>query len=931
MIRTPNLLLLALAMAPLLGHGPARSATSPIEEEFEVKRRGPFEFAAKPVVKRDGDQFTIQFKPKAFCDVTVAVEDKNGRILRHLATGVLGKNAPAPFEKNRMEQALVWDGKDDQGEYVDDLRNVAIRVSLGLKPQFERHFLWNPSRRVANDGHAPTLNAPPPMVAQPEGVYVFDGNMFDHLRLFDHAGNYVRTVYPFPRDKINQLKGVETHKFPQTGKTLPLKGGNYQSTLLTSGTNRKGPYLQQLFGLAALGMAVQKGRVALVCRSLNRLATDGTTGGLPLEGPSTSIDGLLPRSAAFSPDAKTVYVTGFNTAGWRPNWRLIWAQGVAKIDFETGKKMETFAGALTRDRKAGGTEPGKFRSPVSVDTDAQGRVYVADRFNNRIQIFDPSGKHLKDIVVPNGDHSLPSEVCVNKRNGDVFVFSWYLGCHAFRKHGFHKRIEILFHFGPFDNPTLKAKYALPVANQSRRGRYGGDELQGREFRATIDPWANDTGLPNVWLIGPTRYARGADRTPPHRIFRMNAEKGKLELIKEFHNPGIWDGYGKAPLAVRPTTGELYVQNGSRPLVIRPETGKVRTVRMPMAPQSGGLYFDAQGHAYLRTSRQVARFAVSPDDSWREVPFDYGEAKGGRIASVTINTPSIHPQPAFSVSIHGHVVVGYIVGKIQYGGRADAKERAAREKRWANAKKWVPQMYRGRGGNSIVRVWNKNGKVLYDDAVPGIGYLHSVFMDRDHDIYMASEATRHGYFNRMSCSVAKWERGGKILSTHSPLPLPPRLRPDRPFDTNRGYGHAGSSWWEGAKWFYGGIGFGGKNNSTCHCPNFSSAHDYFARMFAPETGHYSVAVLDSAGNLILRIGRYGNVDQGVPLVQDGPALPNRAEIGGDEVSFFQPLYLATHTDHRVFVSDPGNQRIVSVKLGYHADERVPLNDAAGEGR
>jgi hypothetical protein len=914
----------AVILAILVLMPAGRAASASLADEFKIKRTGPFEFAEKPTATHQDDKVMIRFKTKTFCDATIAIENTEGRILRHLASGVLGKNAPPPFQKNSLQQVVVWDGKDDAGEYIDDLDSVRLRVSLGLKPQFERHFLWSPSRRVANDGHAPTLNAPPPLVAQPEGMYVFDGNMYDHLRLFDHEGKYLRTVYPFPADKLDQLKGVATKSFPQTGKALPLKGGNYQSTLLTSGTNRSGPYLRQLFGLAALGMAVQKGRVALVCNKLNRLATDGTTGGLPLDGPSTRIDGLLPRSAAFSPDGKTVYVTGFNSAGWNPNWRLIWAQGVGKIDFENGKKMETFAGALTRDRKAGGTQPGRFRSPVSVDTDAQGRVYVADRFNNRIQIFDPSGKHLKDLVVPNGDHSLPSEVCVNKRNGDIFIFSWYQGCHAFRQHGFYDRAEILFHFGPFDAPKLKGKYALPVANQSRRGRYGGDELQGREFRATIDPWANDEGLPNVWIIGPARIGRGSDRTPPHRVFRMNAKRGELELIKGFENPGIWDGFGKAPLAVRPTTGELYVQNGSHPLVIDPRTGKVRSVRIPMEPQSGGLYFDREGHAYLRTSRQVARFAVQ-NDQWREVPFDYGEAKGGRIAAVSIATPSIHPQPAFSVSIDGHIVVGYIVDKIQYGGKATAKERAAREQRWASAKKWLPQMYRGRGGNSLVRVWDKRGKVVYADAVPGVGYLHSVFMDRGHDIYMASEATRHGYFNPMSCSIVKWKRGGKILSTHATLPLTPATRPTRPFDTQRGYGHAGSSWWEGAEWFFGGIGFGGKNNSTCHCPNFSSAHDYFARTFAPETGHYSVAVLDPAGNLILRIGRYGNVDQGVPLIEDGPALPNRAKIGGDEVSFFQPLFLATHTDHRVFVSDPGNQRIVSVKLGYHATELLPLRE------
>jgi DNA-binding beta-propeller fold protein YncE len=41
-----------------------------------------------------------------------------------------------------------------------------------------------------------------------------------------------------------------------------------------------------------------------------------------------------------------------------------------------------------------GTEPGKFNVPHSIAIGDDGRIYVADRSNNRIQIFDTSGKFL---------------------------------------------------------------------------------------------------------------------------------------------------------------------------------------------------------------------------------------------------------------------------------------------------------------------------------------------------------------------------------------------------------------------------------------------------------------------------------------------------------------------------------------------------------
>ena len=41
----------------------------------------------------------------------------------------------------------------------------------------------------------------------------------------------------------------------------------------------------------------------------------------------------------------------------------------------------------------------------------------------------------------------------------------------------------------------------------------------------------------------------------------------------------------------------------------------------------------------------------------------------------------------------------------------------------------------------------------------------------------------------------------------------------------------------------------------------------------------------------------------------------------------PAFVAVHTDHRLFIQDYGNARIVSVKLGYHATEEVALKNVA----
>ena len=47
-----------------------------------------------------------------------------------------------------------------------------------------------------------------------------------------------------------------------------------------------------------------------------------------------------------------------------------------------------------------GNEPGQFSGPHGIDADRSGRVYVADRANQRIQVFDGDGKHLDQWPAP---------------------------------------------------------------------------------------------------------------------------------------------------------------------------------------------------------------------------------------------------------------------------------------------------------------------------------------------------------------------------------------------------------------------------------------------------------------------------------------------------------------------------------------------------
>src|SRR5467141_4675481 len=63
---------------------------------------------------------------------------------------------------------------------------------------------------------------------------------------------------------------------------------------------------------------------------------------------------------------------------------------VAKVD-RNGKWLKSWGSK--------GAKPGEFNTPHSIAADAKGNVYVADRGNRRIQVFDEEGKFLRQMTI----------------------------------------------------------------------------------------------------------------------------------------------------------------------------------------------------------------------------------------------------------------------------------------------------------------------------------------------------------------------------------------------------------------------------------------------------------------------------------------------------------------------------------------------------
>ncbi|MBM4031252.1 MAG: hypothetical protein FJ291_05635 [Planctomycetes bacterium] len=713
-------------------------------------------------------------------------------------------------------------------------------------------------------------------------------------------------------------------------------------------------------------MAAHNDRIALAYLRLNRLASDGSTGGLPLAGPKVSFEGRIsrdhketlevgPTSAAFSPDGRWLYLTGYVwiwlVGGWNP--QSGWFNAVLRLDYAKDAPPEVFLGSATQweTGKGGGQD---FRMPTAVACDAAGRVYVADYHNDRIQVFSPDGKHVATVPT-----SRPAKVLVHRVTQEVYAFSWPMP-------GDKKFPPSCTRFGPLPGLQKLASGPLPLPPAERSL-----SSFGQDYEVALDTWAKPATLWVVarkpawsradisyWGTGTvTRAAEDAwtggsiallvEKDGQWVTRRSFAEDVKKEVVR-VRPPD----FGRQRLFFNPKDECLYVaedrgfgKSFCELVKIRPDTGEISLVQLPFDGED--MAFDLDGLIYMRTDTLVARY---DPQTWREIPWDYGEERrdvffdtmtGGKRTPKVVSglaTPGSRPvcwhQGGMWVSPKGHLAMA-CCSRATPPSMEEWKERI----KATVGLPYTPQLYPGRVRWNEIHVWDRHGKMLFEDAFPGMTQINGLFLDQHDALYAMASPARflngEKLLNEMSGTLVKVRpKRAKVIGTgrHAPLPLPDSARPARPPDVYNG--HLGTAWIEGAEWLYGGVGYCGFNTSRagggCDCWHSRFAADYFNRSFAPEIERYAVAVLDSNGNLILRIGRHGNVEDGKPLkLAGGPAAPR--PVGGDEVALFHAAYVGTHSDRRLFIADAGNARILSVKLDYHATERVGLKDAPDKAR
>ncbi|MBI1787061.1 MAG: 6-bladed beta-propeller [Acidobacteria bacterium] len=164
-------------------------------------------------------------------------------------------------------------------------------------------------------------------------VFVFQrGKKADPIVVFDPKGNYLRS---WGKGEFGNPHGMRVDRDNNVWVT---DNGDHQVMKYTPKGER----------LLTLGI---KGKAATDDKTFNR-----------------------PTDIAFAPSGDFYVSDGYG------NSRVVKFSRDGKYLLTWGKK---------------GSGPGDFNTPHSIAVDSKGTVYVSDRENNRIQIFDPNGKFLR--------------------------------------------------------------------------------------------------------------------------------------------------------------------------------------------------------------------------------------------------------------------------------------------------------------------------------------------------------------------------------------------------------------------------------------------------------------------------------------------------------------------------------------------------------
>lgn len=512
------------------------------------------EFAIKPAVATAGGRTTITFALAAPGDVEVAILDAKGAVIRHLASGVLGGTTPPPPPlKPGLSQSIEWDGRDDDGQPLEpetlNLKPLSVRVRIGMGVKLDKILGGDPyaffSSEIQHHNH--NLWTVAGIDAKTDGsVYVFGtaGQQGPFtVRQYDADGNYIRTVFPFPAGMpVEKISGWGIKRLDDGSYAPALSAGVsswpcYSSTAINVGGGF-GPQ-PVLFPTANPDTLTIAGADRL---ELLTFRTDGSIDSDPKVHTATHLVQNPPliswtawdhstqaRGGIFTcptPDGKSFFLSGIFRFDDKPFWRpgQVW-----KVDYATRTATPWFALPAEQVASRFNKNERSYTPLQGVVADGAGHVFVCDRLNNRVAVLTEDAKPVRDLAVAN-----PDDLAWDAETKALYVTTRFGGV------GPAGDMQLL-RFDDWttdDKPGLQMKLCVNDTVLS---------LRERSYIRIVGSGAKK----RIWI---------GYKDLPVRIYR---EKGKeLELVKDFYQSGQKLRYlAFRSMVADPATETLYFASG----------------------------------------------------------------------------------------------------------------------------------------------------------------------------------------------------------------------------------------------------------------------------------------------------------------------------------------------------------------------------------
>jgi hypothetical protein len=890
------------------GSGPAAAlavGTNPVAGRQD--REEVFEFAQKPTVTKQGDKVVIAFASKGKCDATVAIVSPEGKIVRHLASGVLGKNAPWPFKQDSLAQSLEWDGKDDLGKPAP--AGCKVRVGLGLKAAHDRVIGWEPRDTSASA-----------LACDAEGnLYAVLKNDYTDMQVIvlDRDGRYVRTAVPFPANLAMDKLPTKLTKMVD-GRTIPLPhrsgGGYYNGLLHQTSLPRHTPVLTPDGKVLMLVSSGHRGgrfflRFAFdpAAPEIKSVCLNEKVGGEEQHG---GVKGSGDLHMALSPDGQWIY---FGSPAGRGE-HVVYRGKLA--DVLQGKPPQPFLGEAGKP----GKDETHFNCPRGVACDAGGNLHVADTANDRIQVFSAEGKFLRSFPMEK-----PEQLSVHPKTGVIYALR-----------------------GNAPDTNVRSNHALVKLDKDGKPIA---ELPVKPTRAYDDNWPGVFCLdasaeePVLWVCGGEGILKIADKGDKlEKVLSLTEEVRKANPQMAFVLN--WTQIG---LTVDPHREEIYFPSCAGWARADGRTGKIldvlkehRISEMHVGPDRlvyarlGG-----EGYAVARYNpddgkvvdfpkgTETHHFSLGGRDAGRKIVFRGQPTKGLDIMALGGGRTF---QDGFGVAPNGDVWV--ILAEAHPDIIPELKKIGQGER------------LKGGGGRLIevdfLQVWGPDGALKCISALPGVQTGQGIRVARNGNVYVGinfhptGQAVPDGIDPKSPCNN-NWGTLFRFDNAFDKFPIGYVNGPSegKPVGAPTHSGHSGRNYAvEGLRWQYGGIS--PATLSGCICGNSRFDLDGFDRAFVPAMQTFSINVLDANGNLVTRIGSYGNADSrgaDSPVVdpKTGHLRPKRptdpADLKppkelADRVGFRWVPYVGA-SDEAIYTYDWCARQVQRLKLGYAAEETVPV--------